>query len=137
MRLQQNFCPTVSCDVSLQLLGPFGIGSYGCYAHDGKQPVQNIYLQNCEDYENDNPWVSGTPVCPLDLDKQEYAWYDEASQDKFNSANPKDSALYNRMTEVNCMPNTFYGSSLNNGRSCTANEQCVSKNCNNGICQGL
>jgi len=76
-------------------------------------------------------------VCPLDLDKQEYAWYDEASQNKFNSANPQDSALYKRMTEVRCMPNTFYASNLNNGRSCTHSSQCVSKNCNNGICQGL
>ena len=41
------------------------------------------------------------------------------------------------MTEVNCVPNTFYAQNLNNGRSCTDSSQCVSRNCNNGICQGL
>lgn len=96
--------------------------------------MQNLYLQNCDDYQLEEPWANGTPVCPLDLNLNQFAWYDEASQSKFNSPFPWESALYKKKVKADCVANTYLAYNLNNGRSCVDSNQCVSKNCLAGVC---
>lgn len=126
-------CPVLSCDNSLQNT----LESYQCFQHDNSMPVASLSLQKCGDYQLDNPWVSGTPLCQLNLQNGQYAWYDESTQNLANSASPWDSAVYQKKIRADCRQAASLLTNLNNGRSCVDSSQCYSKNCLGSVCQGL
>lgn len=110
---------------------------YQCFQHDDQVPVQQIRLVNCDDYELDNPFPNGTPLCQLNLDSGNFAWYDEGTQQIDKSPVAVQSAIHKKKTRAECRAASSIVVNLNNGRSCQEHANCKSKLCEKGICQGL
>ena len=107
-------CPTLSGDSEIT----------GCFKHSATNPVTTIQLASCGSSE----------VC--DLRSGKYAWIDSTMQ-QYSSGTTAQSQVYAKYTDASCVSlDYFFGRQLNNGRKCTENLQCVSRLCNEGVCQG-
>ena len=101
-------------------------------------------MHTCEWYQTWGlTYMSGPVACEFDLDSGRWAWIDEYRQHYGGigfevSDDTENSSLNYKRTKAYCRQIQDFLMNLNNGRSCTAPWECVSKNCNaDGICEGL
>lgn len=97
--------------------------------------MQEINTFSCETYSINS--TLKTPLCEFSLPKGEHAWYQESTQHLDKSTFAWESAVHKKKTTAMCREAVTVMVSLNNGRSCSNHNQCVSKNCLNGRCKGL
>ena len=83
-------CPSLNCvkpDVSGKIKQDL------CYEHDGKQPVENIKIHECDDYIilDKTQLQSESRMCDFNLLSGEFAWVDETKQQFIESDDPEKS----------------------------------------------
>lgn len=62
-------CPILSCDQQLTL--------DQCFQHDNQMPVETIRTFSCDTYSVNS--TLSNPLCELNLNKVDYAWYSETT----------------------------------------------------------
>ena len=88
-----------------------------CFQHSATNPVTSISLTSC----------SSGDVCPLE--DGQYAWI-KAELQQYTSGTTSQSQIYQRQTYLECVgEEAFFSSSLNNGRKCIQDSDCLSRNC--------
>eukprot|EP00347_Sterkiella_histriomuscorum_P013616 403364037 len=125
-------CPVLKCDKASMLSGQCSSVKYNLY-------IQQIIGYQC--YDSDNMPTDSLPdVCPLDLQDGTYAWMDEYLQQQSASNNAQygsTSIVRTKKTTAYCANVGSFMQDLRPGRKCKSDNQCKSKNCNEGQCRGL
>ena len=132
----QISCPRLSCD-TLQKSGPVTYDM--CWKSDDQQPMANMMSVDCSWYQNiekSNYDVAVKTTCDMSLLSNEFAWVDETTQHE-GASEQAQSQFRQRKTEAYCKEVDAFKKNLNNGRSCSQHNQCISGNCQDQFCTGL
>lgn len=96
------------------------------YQHDNLQPVQNIYTSY---------WLDTTKMCNMDLASGEWAWLEEANQNR-TTGSSGESIVQTKKVNAYWKDLTYFSKELNNGREWLNGYEWKSTVCSSGTCQG-
>lgn len=101
--------------------------------------MANMMSVDCSWYQNiekSNYDVAVKTTCDMSLLSNEFAWVDETTQHE-GASDQMESQFRMRKTEAYCKEVDAFNKNLNNGRTCSQHNQCISGNCQDQVCTGL